>query len=129
MMAPLTMEETSMNTVMSVVLAFAFMLAAVPVLAGDSFQAFHTLGEQTSLTPLSDDQLAAIKGAEGLLVQMDPLLSSLPESVYRLLANILEQATAVPSHIPGSTTQVYSHQIQKGPGGAVQTTEIDMSQY
>jgi hypothetical protein len=128
MMAPLTMEETSMNTVMSVVLACAFMLAAVPALAGDSFQAFHTLGEQTSLTPLSDDQLAAIKGAEGLRVQMDPLLSSLPESVYRLLANILEQATAVSSPIPGSTTQVYSHQIQEGPGGAVQTTVIDMSQ-
>jgi hypothetical protein len=128
MMAPLTMEETSMNTVMSVVLAFAFMLAAVPARAGDSFQAFHTLGEQTSLTPLSDDQLAAIKGAEGLLVQMDPLLSSLPEYVDRLLANILEQA-AVPSHIPGSTTQVYSHQTQEGPGEAVQTTVIEMGQH
>jgi hypothetical protein len=40
------MEEISMNMVMSVVLAFALTLAAVPALAGDSFQAFHTLGEQ-----------------------------------------------------------------------------------
>jgi hypothetical protein len=60
---------------------------------------------------------------------MDPLLSSLPGSVYLLLANILEQATAAPSHIPGSTTQVYSHQRQEGPGGAVQMTAIDMSQH
>ena len=43
MMSPLTMEETSMNTVMSVVLAFALMLAAVPALADDTFQASHTL--------------------------------------------------------------------------------------
>jgi hypothetical protein len=44
---------------------------------------------------LSDDQLTAIKGAEGLLVQIDPLLSNLRESVsLSLLANLPEQATA-----------------------------------
>jgi hypothetical protein len=126
------MQEISMNTVMSVVLALALTLSAMPAIAGDTFQAFSTLpaAEQATLTPLPDDQLAAVEGAEGLLVQIDPLLSNFLEAVYlSLLANLPGQATAAPSHITGSTTQVYSHQMQEGPGEAVQTTVMKMSQY
>jgi hypothetical protein len=60
------MQEISMNTVMSVVLALALTLSAMPALAGDTFQAFSTLpaAEQATLTPLPDDQLAAITGGD-----------------------------------------------------------------
>jgi hypothetical protein len=55
-----------MKIVISVGLAFALMLAVVPVMAGETetFQAFSTMaaGEQARLTALSDEQLAAIEG-------------------------------------------------------------------
>ena len=122
---PPTMEETSMNTVVSVLLAFALMLAAVPALAGDSFQASHTIGKQTSLTPLSDEQLAAIKGAEGLFVQMAPLLSSLPGSVDLLLANLLEQATAGQV---GTVSIQSTSNTEQGTGTASQTNVTEVWQ-
>jgi hypothetical protein len=67
------MQEISMNTVMSVVLALALTLSAMPALAGDTFQAFSTLpaAEQATLTPLPDDQLAAVEGAAPLNVNVN----------------------------------------------------------
>jgi hypothetical protein len=54
-----------MKTVISVAVAFALVLSVVPAIAGDSFQALSGMpaGEQTLLTPLSDEQLATIEGA------------------------------------------------------------------
>jgi hypothetical protein len=54
-----------MKTATSVVLAFALALSVVPAIANDTFHAFSSLPavEQTGLTPLSDDQLAAVEGA------------------------------------------------------------------
>jgi hypothetical protein len=53
-----------MKTAIGFALAIALALSVVPAVANDSFHAFSTLPalEQASLTPLSDDQLAAIEG-------------------------------------------------------------------
>jgi len=56
-----------MKTVISVSIALALMLCVAPAMAGDTdtFQAFSKMavgGEQALLTPLSDEQLAAIEG-------------------------------------------------------------------
>jgi hypothetical protein len=54
-----------MKTAISVVLAFALALSAVPAVAGDTFQALRTLpaADQATLAPLPDDQLATVEGA------------------------------------------------------------------
>ena len=54
-----------MKTAIRIVLAVALAFSAVPAVASDTFQAFSPLSapEQAILTPLSDDQLAAVEGA------------------------------------------------------------------
>jgi hypothetical protein len=54
-----------MKTAIGWVLAFVLALSVAPAVANDTFHTFSTLPavEQASLTPLSDDQLAAIEGA------------------------------------------------------------------
>ena len=60
-----------MKTVISVAIALALMLSVVPAMAGDTpamagntFQAFTQMSadEQARLTPLDNDQLAAVEG-------------------------------------------------------------------
>jgi hypothetical protein len=57
-----------MKIAIGTVLALALTLASVPAFADDTFQAFSTLpaAEQATLTPLPDDQLAAITGGDTL---------------------------------------------------------------
>jgi hypothetical protein len=54
-----------MKTMISLTVALALVLSVVPAIAGDTFRALSTMpaGEQTLLTPLSDEQLATIEGA------------------------------------------------------------------
>jgi hypothetical protein len=54
-----------MKTAIGLVLAFALAFSVVPAVANDTFHAFSTLSamEQASLTPLSNEQLAAVEGA------------------------------------------------------------------
>ena len=54
-----------MKTVISVAIALSLVLSVVPAIAGeDAFRALSSMaaGEQELLTPLSDEQLAAIEG-------------------------------------------------------------------
>jgi hypothetical protein len=53
------------KTVISLTVALALVLSVVPAIAGDTFGALSSMpaGEQTLLTPLSDEQLATIEGA------------------------------------------------------------------
>jgi hypothetical protein len=53
-----------MPTVTSVALALILALSVVPAMAGDTFQAFSKMStdKQDLLTPLADNQLAAIEG-------------------------------------------------------------------
>jgi hypothetical protein len=59
-----------MKPVIGLVLALALTLSVVPAVASDTFHALTSLPamEQASLTPLSDDQLAAVEGARRILV-------------------------------------------------------------
>jgi hypothetical protein len=71
---PFVFGGTTMKKALSLALALALTLAVVPAMAGDDetfgsktpgmFQALSSLSsaEQAALTPLSDDQLAAIEG-------------------------------------------------------------------
>jgi hypothetical protein len=54
-----------MKIIIGVVLALCLTLSVVPAIADDTFQAFHKMsaGERALPTPLSDDQLASIEGA------------------------------------------------------------------
>jgi hypothetical protein len=62
-----------MKIAIGTVLALALTLASVPAFADDTFQAFSTLpaAEQATLTPLPDDQLAAVEGAAPLNVNVN----------------------------------------------------------
>jgi hypothetical protein len=53
-----------MKTVISVALALILGLSVIPAMAGDTFQALSKLStdEQGPLTPLADNELAAIEG-------------------------------------------------------------------
>lgn len=55
-----------MKIIIGVVLALSLMLSVVPARADDTFQAFSQIPaeEQARLTPLGDDQLASIEGAQ-----------------------------------------------------------------
>lgn len=55
-----------MKTVISVAMMLALMLSVAPVMAGETFEAFSnmTVGEQGILTPLNDEQLATVEGAD-----------------------------------------------------------------
>lgn len=57
-----------MKAAIGLVVALALTLSAVPVIAGDTFRALSTLSaaEQASLTPLPDDQLAAVEGERNI---------------------------------------------------------------
>jgi hypothetical protein len=55
-----------MKIIIGVVLALCLTLSVVPAIADDTFQAFRKMSarERALPTPLSDDQLASIEGAE-----------------------------------------------------------------
>jgi hypothetical protein len=79
-----------MKTVIGLAAALALALSAVPATAGDMFQALSLIpaSEQAGLTPLTDDQLAAIEG-ENILVLIHLLLAITPENAATLISQIL----------------------------------------
>jgi hypothetical protein len=79
-----------MKTVISLVAAVVLALSTAPATAGDMFQALSTIpaDERARLSPLTDDQLAAIEG-ENILVLIRLLLAITPENVATLTSQIL----------------------------------------
>jgi hypothetical protein len=79
-----------MKTVIGLAAAVILALSAAPATAGDMFQALSTIpaGERAYLTPLTDDQLAAIEG-ENILVLIHLLLTITPENAATLTSQIL----------------------------------------
>jgi len=79
-----------MKTVISLVAALALTLSAVPATAADMFQALSTIhaSERVCLTPLTDDQLAAIEG-ENILVMIRLPLVITPENAATPVSQVL----------------------------------------
>jgi hypothetical protein len=79
-----------MKTVISLAAAVVLALSAVPATAGDMFQALSTIpaSERVRLTPLTDDQLAAIEGENILVMIRLPRVIS-PENAATLISQIL----------------------------------------
>jgi hypothetical protein len=79
-----------MKTVIGLAAVLALALYAVPATAGDMFQALSLIpaSEQAGLTPLTDDQLAAIEG-ENILALINLLLAITPENAATLISQIL----------------------------------------
>jgi hypothetical protein len=79
-----------MKTVIGLVVALALMLSAGPATAADMFQALSTIpaSERVRLTPLTDDQLAAVEG-ENILVMIRLPLVITPENAATLISQIL----------------------------------------
>jgi hypothetical protein len=79
-----------LKTVISLVAALALTLSAVPATAADMFQALSTIhaSERVCLTPLTDDQLAAIEGENILVMIRLPRVIS-PENAATLISQIL----------------------------------------
>ena len=67
-----------MKAAMSLVVALALTLSAVPVIAGDTFHALRTLSaaEQASLTPLPNEQLAAVEGALNININVQVAIAT-----------------------------------------------------
>jgi hypothetical protein len=80
----------AMKTVIGLVVALALMLSAGPATAADMFQALSTIpaSERVRLTPLTDDQLAAVEG-ENILVMIRLPLVITPENAATLISQIL----------------------------------------
>jgi hypothetical protein len=79
-----------MKAVIGLAAALALALSAVPATAGDMFQALSLIpaSEQAGLTPLTDDQLAAIEGGN-ILELIHLLLAITPENAATLINQIL----------------------------------------
>ncbi len=60
-----------MKKLISVAMALVLTLAVVPAMAADTFQAFSQMPatDRALLTPLDDDQLAAVEGARRVRLQ------------------------------------------------------------
>jgi hypothetical protein len=80
----------TMKAIISVAAALALALSCVPAIAGDTFRALSSMpaGEQKLLTPLSDEQLAAVEG-ENILELIHLLQVSTPENAATLISQIL----------------------------------------
>jgi hypothetical protein len=67
-----------MKAAMGLVVALALTLSAVPVIAGDTFHALRTLSvaEQASLTPLPNEQLAAVEGARNININVQVAIAT-----------------------------------------------------
>jgi hypothetical protein len=78
-----------MKTVIGLAAALALALSAVPATVGDMFQALGLIpaSEQAGLTPLTDDQLAAIEGGN-ILELIHLLLAITPENAATLTSQI-----------------------------------------
>jgi aminoglycoside phosphotransferase len=79
-----------MKTIIGLAAALALALSVVPATAGDMFQALSVIpaSEQAGLTPLTDDQLAAVEGGN-ILELIHLLLAITPENAATLISQIL----------------------------------------
>ena len=126
-----------MKTVISLVAALALTLSAVPATAADMFQALSTIpaSERVRLTPLTDDQLAAIEG-ENILVMIRLPLVITPENAATLISQILSyiqtqlniKLTPIDSYRIHLTNVKEVIQLNIGPTSNPQSNVVEVTQ-
>jgi hypothetical protein len=121
-----------MKTVISLAAVLALVLSPVTATAEDMFQALSLIlaSEQAGLTPLTDDQLAAIEG-ENILVLFHLLPAITPENAATLTSQILS-STQNQLNI-GSTLTVHRNvkeviQLNIGPTRNAQNNVVEVTQ-
>jgi hypothetical protein len=126
-----------LKTVISLVAALALTLSAVPATAADMFQALSTIpaSERVRLTPLMDDQLAAIEG-ENILVMIRLPLVITPENAATLISQILSyiqtqlniKLTPIDSYRTHLTNVKEVIQLNIGPTSNPQSNVVEVTQ-
>jgi hypothetical protein len=121
-----------LKTVISLVAALALTLSAVPATAADMFQALSTIpaSERVRLTPLMDDQLAAIEG-ENILVMIRLPLVITPENAATLTGQIptyIQNQLNIESTpiVPRNVKEVIQRNI--GPTPNAQSNVVEVTQ-
>jgi hypothetical protein len=128
-----------MKTIIGLAAALALMLLAVPATAADMFQALSPLsaGERARLTPLDDDQLAAVEGEnlENLLALVQLLISTATDHGAMLTSQILFLIQVQLNTKPTATVQrnamevIQSAMAAQPPGSrAVQLNVVEVMQ-
>ncbi len=126
-----------MKTVIGLAAALALALSAVPVTAGDMFKALSTIpaGERVRLTPLDDDQLAAVEGEnlESLLTQVRLLIGTATDQATMLISQILFLIQVQANTQPTATDQrnvveVIQRLLNTEPTAAVQLNIAEVMQ-
>jgi ABC-type phosphate/phosphonate transport system substrate-binding protein len=121
-----------MKTVISLAAAVVLALSAVPATAADMFQALSTIpaSERVRLTPLTDDQLAAIEG-ENILVMIRLPLVITPENAATLISQILSYIESqlnikLPPFVGRNVKEVI--QVNIGPTSNPQSNVVEVTQ-
>jgi hypothetical protein len=134
----LRIRRGPLKTVISLVAALALTLSAVPATAADMFQALSTIpaSERVRLTPLMDDQLAAIEG-ENILVMIRRLpLVITPENAATPVSQILSyiqtqlniKLTPIDSYRTHLTNVKEVIQLNIGPTSNPQSNVVEVTQ-
>ena len=113
-----------MKTAVSVAMVLALILSVIPAIASDTFHAFSSIPavEQVSLTPLSNDQLAAVEGKYLFGNQ------NVQVQILHLLWGILLLAS-MGNTDHGIIINIHSvFQMQWDTGGAIQTNMVEVRQ-
>jgi hypothetical protein len=121
-----------MKTVISLAAVLALALYAVPATAGDMFQALSLIpaSEQAGLTPLTDDQLAAVEG-ENILVLIHLLLAITPENAATLINQIL---SSIQNQLNIESTPTVHRNVKEviqlniGPPSNAQSNVVEVTQ-
>jgi hypothetical protein len=133
----LRIRRGPLKTVISLVAALALTLSAVPATAADMFQALSTIhaSERVCITPLTDDQLAAIEG-ENILVMIRLPLVITPENAATLISQILSyiqtqlniKLTPIDSYRTHLTNVKEVIQLNIGPTSNPQSNVVEVTQ-
>jgi hypothetical protein len=126
-----------MKTIIGLAAALALMLSAVPATAGDMFRALSTIpaGERARLTPLDDNQLAAVEGEnlENLLGLVQLLISTGTDHAAMLTSQILfliqvQLNTEPTAAVQRNVVEVMQSQLNSEPSAAVQRNVVEVTQ-
>ena len=119
-----------MKTIIGLATALTLILSAVPATAGDMFRALSTIpaGERARLTPLDDNQLAAVEGEnlENLLALVQLLISTATDHAAVLTSQILFLIQVQLNSEPTAAGQRNAVEVTQRLGNTVSSTRQGM---